>query len=136
MRYACLGIRGQRIREASTNDPIEVAAFGGCPQQGRVHHHRESCLMQDERSKERRGGKEGRSRGSPYHLKKKKEGYYSLCHGGRWLCRPSLFVLRCIRVAKARMARNSATCLGIFFQAEDGIRDYKVTGVQTCALPI
>ena len=23
-----------------------------------------------------------------------------------------------------------------FFQAEDGIRDYKVTGVQTCALPI
>src|SRR5256885_12944520 len=28
-------------------------------------------------------------------------------------------------------------CLKIFFfQAEDGIRDYKVTGVQTCALPI
>src|SRR5256885_11052673 len=26
-------------------------------------------------------------------------------------------------------------CL-FFFQAEDGIRDYKVTGVQTCALPI
>src|SRR2546426_5043723 len=26
------------------------------------------------------------------------------------------------------------TCF--FFQAEDGIRDYKVTGVQTCALPI
>src|ERR1039457_6147227 len=23
-----------------------------------------------------------------------------------------------------------------FFQAEDGIRDYKMTGVQTCALPI
>src|SRR5215467_9243179 len=23
-----------------------------------------------------------------------------------------------------------------FFQAEDGIRDYKVTGVKTCALPI
>src|SRR5256885_6201181 len=29
------------------------------------------------------------------------------------------------------------SCLFIFFfQAEDGIRDYKVTGVQTCALPI
>src|SRR5256885_6860907 len=29
------------------------------------------------------------------------------------------------------------TCLVVFFfQAEDGIRDYKVTGVQTCALPI
>ena len=28
-------------------------------------------------------------------------------------------------------------CLAFFFfQAEDGIRDYDVTGVQTCALPI
>src|SRR6516162_11329373 len=27
------------------------------------------------------------------------------------------------------------TCT-FFFQAEDGIRDYKVNGVQTCALPI
>src|ERR1039457_7429280 len=27
-------------------------------------------------------------------------------------------------------------CAVFFFQAEDGIRDYKVTGVQTCALPI
>src|SRR3712207_8657387 len=26
--------------------------------------------------------------------------------------------------------------LGFFFQAEDGIRDIGVTGVQTCALPI
>src|SRR5256885_9616960 len=34
---------------------------------------------------------------------------------------------------------DSCTCLlelCFFFQAEDGIRDYKVTGVQTCALPI
>src|SRR5256885_16693532 len=29
-----------------------------------------------------------------------------------------------------------ATVVIFFFQAEDGIRDYKVTGVQTCALPI
>src|SRR5256885_6111387 len=29
-----------------------------------------------------------------------------------------------------------AVVLVYFFQAEDGIRDYKVTGVQTCALPI
>src|ERR1039457_2472020 len=28
------------------------------------------------------------------------------------------------------------SCCFFFFQAEDGIRDYKVTGVQTCALPI
>src|SRR2546430_7764929 len=27
-------------------------------------------------------------------------------------------------------------CTKIFFQAEDGIRDLTVTGVQTCALPI
>ena len=27
-------------------------------------------------------------------------------------------------------------CVVFFFQAEDGIRGYDVTGVQTCALPI
>src|SRR5256885_8265276 len=31
--------------------------------------------------------------------------------------------------------KTSCGCF-FFFQAEDGIRDYKVTGVQTCALPI
>src|SRR5256885_6215764 len=31
---------------------------------------------------------------------------------------------------------GSCTWDVFFFQAEDGIRDYKVTGVQTCALPI
>src|SRR6266446_7404861 len=31
---------------------------------------------------------------------------------------------------------NYLVCYFFFFQAEDGIRDYKVTGVQTCALPI
>src|SRR5256885_7274899 len=30
----------------------------------------------------------------------------------------------------------SCSVFFFFFQAEDGIRDYKVTGVQTCALPI
>src|SRR5256885_5497138 len=34
------------------------------------------------------------------------------------------------------MEYNSAYHIFFFFQAEDGIRDYKVTGVQTCALPI
>ena len=28
------------------------------------------------------------------------------------------------------------SCVVFFFQAEEGIRDYDVTGVQTCALPI
>src|SRR5256885_5019494 len=31
---------------------------------------------------------------------------------------------------------SSTSRSSFFFQAEDGIRDYKVTGVQTCALPI
>src|SRR3989454_4193547 len=31
---------------------------------------------------------------------------------------------------------GSLRAVFFFFQAEDGIRDYKVTGVQTCALPI
>src|SRR5207245_7533153 len=30
----------------------------------------------------------------------------------------------------------ASVCIGFFFQAEDGIRDATVTGVQTCALPI
>src|SRR5256885_11500087 len=45
----------------------------------------------------------------------------------------------CARLLEAstRMSRRGVDieCL-FFFQAEDGIRDYKVTGVQTCALPI
>src|SRR3989454_7817259 len=43
-------------------------------------------------------------------------------YGGRMLCR-NVF------------CKHTRFC-GFFFQAEDGIRDYKVTGVQTCALPI
>src|SRR5256885_6719270 len=37
----------------------------------------------------------------------------------------------CRRAFSHEVARDC-----FFFQAEDGIRDYKVTGVQTCALPI
>src|SRR6266853_5047016 len=32
--------------------------------------------------------------------------------------------------------RADGVCFFFFFQAEDGIRDLTVTGVQTCALPI
>src|SRR5205807_6358031 len=35
-----------------------------------------------------------------------------------------------------RMILSNSIFMFFFFQAEDGIRDYKVTGVQTCALPI
>src|SRR5256885_2739021 len=38
------------------------------------------------------------------------------------------------RPASKRKGRRESAYF--FFQAEDGIRDYKVTGVQTCALPI
>src|SRR2546430_4909799 len=34
------------------------------------------------------------------------------------------------------MVGNTRICWYFFFQAEDGIRDLTVTGVQTCALPI
>src|SRR5699024_11479419 len=37
---------------------------------------------------------------------------------------PAIFLIRCSGVGS------------FFFQAEDGIRDRNVTGVQTCALPI
>src|SRR3712207_8618674 len=35
-----------------------------------------------------------------------------------------------------RWVGRSTRCCVFFFQAEDGIRDIGVTGVQTCALPI
>src|SRR5256885_1017128 len=40
------------------------------------------------------------------------------------------------RSAASGIERPASLRVGFFFQAEDGIRDYKVTGVQTCALPI
>src|SRR5688500_20027616 len=43
------------------------------------------------------------------------------------------------RTEAQREAESAVTARAILlflFQAEDGIRDYKVTGVQTCALPI
>src|SRR5688500_20099221 len=42
------------------------------------------------------------------------------------------------RSTKVTLSSSAVTpsVLTLFFQAEDRIRDYKVTGVQTCALPI
>src|SRR5256885_5468784 len=45
----------------------------------------------------------------------------------------NVFYLSCDLIS-GHMAVMYMECF--FFQAEDGIRDYKVTGVQTCALPI
>src|SRR5262249_57422408 len=38
--------------------------------------------------------------------------------------------------AQLRSSSVSFSVVVFFFQAEDGIRDWSVTGVQTCALPI
>src|ERR1039457_2281665 len=45
-------------------------------------------------------------------------------------------VYETIRSARSWTLGRYLTARFLFFQAEDGIRDYKVTGVQTCALPI
>src|SRR5437016_1468251 len=47
----------------------------------------------------------------------------------KFLCR--MFSVLVSRLRSLRLLRVS-----FFFQAEDGIRDWSVTGVQTCALPI
>src|SRR5699024_11945349 len=41
-----------------------------------------------------------------------------------------------VRVGRRSTVDTCSCCLFFFFQAEDGIRDRNVTGVQTCALPI
>src|SRR5256885_8416419 len=58
----------------------------------------------------------------------KPQGYYGTC-------------IACGQVLYLGSEQTVRNLLGteltfFFFQAEDGIRDYKVTGVQTCALPI
>src|SRR5215204_2803726 len=54
---------------------------------------------------------------------------------------PSTIRIRMLTPASASMAIHTATKMMVlpkffFFQAEDGIRDHCVTGVQTCALQI
>src|SRR5256885_5713693 len=45
-------------------------------------------------------------------------------------------ILFCTFFTRLLVLRSRYLLFFFFFQAEDGIRDYKVTGVQTCALPI
>src|SRR2546430_5554222 len=51
----------------------------------------------------------------------------------RWKCR-SMMSRR--RLASSLATNSTLLFCVFFFQAEDGIRDLTVTGVQTCALPI
>src|SRR5688572_10938545 len=74
--------------------------------------------MERLRSEERRVGKECRAG----EARRRAE----IMHG-RHLRRPGV-VRRVVLIGGVQ--------LGFFFQAEDGIRDLTVTGVQTCALPI
>src|SRR2546429_211112 len=48
-------------------------------------------------------------------------------------------LFQCIQMETSGIDANQVVFVGayiFFFQAEDGIRDVAVTGVQTCALPI
>src|SRR2546430_5328681 len=49
---------------------------------------------------------------------------------------PAQSVVEAIRQAGGEAIVNGNDVSDLFFQAEDGIRDLTVTGVQTCALPI
>src|SRR5215510_4488037 len=88
------------------------------------------------RSEERRVGKECRSRWSPYHSKKKKEGpRRSTGWSCLWKGVTCAASNDCTRPSLPTSASAPPSRL-FFFQAADGIRDGHVTGVQTCALPI
>src|SRR6201998_1392026 len=59
------------------------------------------------------------------------------CGGEWWWCRLLSCRMIVVRVAKYGGGRVATDGRFIFFfQAEDGIRDGRLTGVQTCALPI
>src|SRR6202167_961884 len=97
------------------------------------------------RSEERRVGKECRSRWAPYHLKKKKQIVRRIgapIDASSLRGFPRSVTLACVRCLEAdyawpRLAQHAGhVSQFFFFQAEDGIRDRLVTGVQTCALPI
>src|SRR6266446_6653738 len=52
------------------------------------------------------------------------------------LSRPAITATVDLAVSRHTPSVTPSVATSFFFQAEDGIRDYKVTGVQTCALPI
>src|SRR4029434_6734113 len=95
-------------------------------------------------SEERCVGEECRSRWAPDYLKKKK--FFSARSPAAAHC------VSCVSASASLVARAGSesrhmhqavriwptrvSILLFFFQAEDGIRDSSVTGVQTCALPI
>src|SRR3954462_1383520 len=95
------------------------------------------------RSEERRVGKSVDLGGRRIIKKKKKKkekkekvwskrpGEYVQVEAHNWWA-----ATRSNQIARATEVPTALCLLFFFFQAEDGIRDYRVTGVQTCALPI
>src|SRR5260221_8655182 len=55
---------------------------------------------------------------------------------GEMSCFPAILCIFKIKTVWESQVSQDFGCLFFFFQAEDGIRDHCVTGVQTCALPI
>src|SRR6267154_235579 len=94
------------------------------------------------RSEERRVGKECRSRWSPDHEKKKGA---ALLYAKRVLenkrganhdQQVGIEIVELLSIAEVMLGEAKRESVVFFFQAEDGIRGGRVTGVQTCALPI
>src|SRR2546430_621196 len=54
----------------------------------------------------------------------------------RWITASTSWTRFCLCVGWALTSIMVISMLRVFFQAEDGIRNLTVTGVQTCALPI
>src|SRR5260370_30029878 len=53
-----------------------------------------------------------------------------------FVCASVVLVTRYVKSSSVEGYVANSVCSFFFFQAEDGIRDSSVTGVQTCALPI
>src|SRR5690606_1930781 len=80
------------------------------------------------RSEERRVGKEGSAGGRPCQLNEKDI--------EREPADTRTSYANCAGSVHGRRVEDDVVASLFFFQAEDGIRDFHVTGVQTCALPI
>src|SRR6266542_2921948 len=96
-------------------------------------------LLARSRSEERRVGKECRSRWSPHHKKKNEQDRVGSEREEELMQRTAQCHCGSLKVNVSGDLDRVYIChfkAFFFFQAEDGIRDATVTGVQTCALPI
>src|SRR6266508_4463001 len=78
-----------------------------------------------------------RHHGGP-HRSAREDGFLEELRGGLGHVGPGSIDLPYLELAPSRRVphRHDPALPFFFFQAEDGIRDGHVTGVQTCALPI